>query len=203
LKFRSSKEKFVTSFQLFDARLAGMRENFDFAAEPQNAFASFEEATHYLEQVCARLELNHLAYSLVHSIDGTPDQVSWIATYDPAYMSYYMEHYSHLGDPSVETAFANNGIVDWAEWLSSDSMWRELFPMATRYGITKYGVSFPLNDGDFGNVLFSVNVKSSDEDWKLLRDSLVERFRPFAVYFHGRIKPLIQMRERAEINFAA
>ena len=94
-----------------------MRDDLDFAAEPRNAFASFEEATHYLEQLCARLEVNHLAYSLVHSIDGIPDQVSWIATYDPAYMSYYMKHYSHLGDPSVEIAFANNRVVDWAELL--------------------------------------------------------------------------------------
>ena len=180
-----------------------MRGDLDLAAEPTGAFVSFEEATHYLEQVCARLEINHLAYSLVHSIDGTPDQISWIATYDPAYMSYYMEHYSHLGDPSVDTAFANNGIVDWAEWLSSDSMWRELFPTATRYGITKYGVSFPLKDGDFGNVLFSINVKSNDRDWIGVRDSLLQKFRPFAVYFHRRVKPLIQLRQVAEIKFMA
>jgi hypothetical protein len=180
-----------------------MRADFDLAAEPRNAFVSFEEATHYLEQVCARLKVNHLAYSLVHSIDGTPDQVSWIATYDPAYMSYYMEHYSsHLGDPSVEIAFANNRIVDWAELLSSDSMWQELLPVANRYGITKYGVSFPLKDGDFGNVLFSINVKSNDKDWIGVRDNLLRKFRPFAVYFHGRIKSLIQSREFAEIKFA-
>lgn len=179
-----------------------MRDDLDFAAEPRNAFASFEEATHYLEQLCGRLEVNHLAYSLVHSIDGIPDQVSWIATYDPAYMSYYMKHYSHLGDPSVEIAFANNRVVDWAELLSSDSMWQELFPVATRYGITKYGISFPLKDGDFGNVLFSINVKSNDKDWIGVRDNLLHKFRPFAVYFHGRIKSLIQSREFAEINFA-
>jgi hypothetical protein len=62
---------------------------------------------------------------------------------------------------------------------------------------------FPVKDGDFGNLLFSVNVKSNDEDWKLLRDSLAESFRPFAAYFHGRVKPLIKTRESAEINFVA
>jgi hypothetical protein len=173
------------------------------SGESTSAFTSFEEATHYLEWACARLEVNHLAYSLVHSIDGTPDQISWIATYDPAYMSYYMEHYSHLGDPSVDTAFANNRIVDWAELLSSDSMWQDLFPMASRYGITKYGVSFPLKDGDFGNVLFSINVKSNDIDWPDVRNDLLRKFRPFAVDFHRRIKPLIQSRKLVEITFAA
>jgi hypothetical protein len=151
---------------------------------------------------CARAWKSTILPSLVHSIDGIPDQVSWIATYDPAYMSYYMKHYSHLGDPSVEIAFANNRVVDWAELLSSDSMWQELFPVATRYGITKYGISFPLKDGDFGNVLFSINVKSNDEDWIGARDNLLQKFRPFAVYFHGRIKSLIQSRKCAEIKFA-
>ena len=180
-----------------------MRADFDLAAEPKSAFVSFEEATHYLEQACVRLEVHHLGYTLVHFIDGIPDQVSWIATYDPAYMSHYQEHYTQLGDPTVEIAFADNRVVDWVEMLSSDSMWQELLPVAIRYGITKYGISFPLKDGDFGNVLFSVNVKCNDEEWFGVRDNLLQKFRPFAVYFHGRVKPLIQSREFAEIKFTA
>ena len=50
--------------------------------------------------------------------------------------------------------------------------------------------------------LFSVNVKSNDKDWILVRDNLLQKFRPFAAYFHGRVKPLIQSREVAEIKFA-
>jgi hypothetical protein len=179
-----------------------MRDDFNLAMEPTGAFTSFEEATHYLEQACVRMEVNHLAYTLMHSIDGTPDQVSWIATYDPAYMNHYMEYYTQLGDPTFEIAFADDSIVDWVELLSLDSMWQELLPVAARYGMTKYGISIPLKDGDFGNVLFSVNVKSNDEEWKLLRDSLVATFHPFAAYFHGRVKPLIESRKFADINFA-
>ena len=180
-----------------------MRDDFDLAAEPRDAFVSFEEATHYLEQVCVRMEVNHLGYTLVHLIDGTPDQVSWIATYDPAYMSHYLKNYGHFEDPTLDIAFADNSVVDWAEVLSWDSMWQELFPVANRYGITKYGVSFPLKDGEFGNVLFSVNVKCTDEEWDFLRDSLVKRFRPFAAYFQKRVKSLIQARALGEIKFTA
>jgi hypothetical protein len=180
-----------------------MRDDFDLAAEPKDAFTSFEEATHYLEQVCVRMDVNHLGYTLVHLIDGTPDQVSWIATYDPAYMSHYLKNYGHFEDPTLDIAFADNSVVDWVALLPLDSMWQELLPVANRYGITKYGISFPLKDADFGNLLFSVNVKSNDEDWILLRERLAERFRPFAAYFHGRVKSLIQSREVAEINFAA
>ena len=173
---------------------------FDLANEPKSAFATFEEATHYLEDVCARLMVNHLSYWLVHSIDGTPDQVTWITTYDPAYMSFYMENYTPLWDSSFETAIAENQVLDWAE---DDSTKSNLLPTALKYGITKYGISVPLRDGDFGDVLFSVNVKSTDEKWALQREDIVAKFRPFAVYFHGRAKPLIQSRKFAEINFAA
>ena len=173
---------------------------FDLAKEPKSAFATFEEATHYLEDVCARLQVNHLSYWLVHSVDGTPDQVSWITTYDPAYMSFYMANYTPLGDSSFESAIAENQVLDWAE---DDSTKSDLLPTALKYGITKYGISVPLRDGDFGDVLFSVNVKSTDEQWGLQREDIVAKFRPFAVYFHGRAKPLIQSRKFAEINFAA
>jgi len=77
-----------------------MQSDFDLANESRSAFATFEEATHYLEDVCARLKVNHLSYWLVHSIDGTPDQVTWITTYDPSYMSFYMANYTPLGDSS-------------------------------------------------------------------------------------------------------
>ena len=174
--------------------------DFDLALEPKSAFATFEEATHYLEDVCARMKINHLSYWLVHSIDGTPDQVTWVATYDPAYMSFYMENYTPLGDRGFEIAIAENLVLDWA---GDDPSGQDLLPTAHKYGITKYGISFPLRDGEFGDVMFSVNVKSNDAEWELLQEDLIAKFRPFAVYFHGRAKPLIQSRKFAEINFAA
>jgi hypothetical protein len=115
-------------------------------------------------------------------------------------MSFYMANYTPLGDSSFESAIAENQVLDWA---ADDSTKSNLLPTALKYGITKYGISVPLRDGDFGDVLFSVNVKSTDEEWALLREDIVAKFRPFAVYFHGRAKPLIQSRKFAEINFAA
>ena len=175
----------------------------DFATQPTCPFGSFEEATRYLEQACAGMNVNHLAYALISSLGGAPDLLAWIATYDPAYMSYYMEHYTQLGDPVYEIAFATNAVIDWAEMVARDSVSQELEPVAARYGITRYGISIPLEDSDFGNVLFSVNVKSNDAEWPAVRARLVERFRPLAHYFHGRIKPLIELRKLAEINFSA
>lgn len=173
----------------------------DSAAQPSGVFGSFEEATRYLERACALMDVNHLAYTLMRSVDGAPELAAWVATYDPAYMSYYMENHTQLGDPAFETAFATHAVIDWVELLAHDRVSQELHAMSARYGITKHGVSIPVMDGDFGNVLFSVNVKSNDEAWPAVQGSLVQRFRPFAHYFHGRIKPLIESRKLAEIKF--
>ena len=173
----------------------------DSAVQPTGVFGSYEEATRYLERACALMDVNHLAYTLMRSVDRSPDLAAWVATYDPAYMSYYMENHTQLGDPAFEMAFATKAVIDWVEMLAHDPVSQELHVMSARYGITKYGVSIPVMDGDFGNILFSVNVKSNDEEWPAVQDSLVKRFHPFAHYFHGRIKPLIETRKLAEFKF--
>jgi Autoinducer binding domain len=178
-------------------------EELDLSKETKEPFASFEEATRYLEKCCQKLDVLHLSYWLLSNVDGAPDQVTWIATYDPAYMSHYMMTYTPLGDPTFEASIAEHVFHDWDEVLNDDEMMQDLLPVATKYGITRYGVSIPLQDGDFGDILFSVNVKSSPDKWFLLRHDLVERFLPFAHYFHQRAKPLIASRKLAEIDFAA
>jgi hypothetical protein len=177
-----------------------MRNDPDLGTEPKTPFGSFEEATHYLEMACAKMGVNHLSYALMRSAQGTMDTVAWIATYDPAYMSYYMANYTQLGDPAIEAAFAEGKVMDWVEMAAVDPTSQELFPVAGRYGITKFGISIPLRDGPTDNVLFSVNVKCSDAEWPLLRGSLEARFRPLALYFHRRTAPLVDLREAAEIN---
>ena len=175
--------------------------NPDLANQPTCAFGSFEEATRYLEQVCAEMNVNHLSYVLLDSLGGAPELLSWIATYEPAYMSYYMGHCTQLGDPAFEAAFAKNSAIDWAEMLTWDPVTLELLSVAARYGITKYGISIPLEDTGFGNILFSVNVKSNDTEWPQVRDCLAEKFRTFGHYFHRRVRPLVELRKLAEISF--
>lgn len=177
--------------------------NMDLQKEPKGAFASFEEATRYLEQACARMKVNHLSYWLVSSVDGTPDQVTWISTYDPAYMSYYMMNYTPLGDPTFEMSISDNTLLDWDEATADDPTTQSLMTVAVKYGITRYGVSIPLKDGAFGDILFSANMISDNEEWPLLKEDLVSKLRPFAHYFHERAKPLIASRKISEINFAA
>ena len=42
--------------------------DFDLQKEPKSAFASFEEATRYLEDCCARFNVLHLSYWLLSQL---------------------------------------------------------------------------------------------------------------------------------------
>jgi hypothetical protein len=176
---------------------------FDYTQELNSPFATFEEATSFLERAAKGFGVSHLSYWLVTYRDGVHDDVVWIATYDPAYMNHYMRNHTPLGDPGFETALRDNTVLDWTDWIRDDEVSREMHAKAQRYGISKHGISIPIREEGFGDVLFSVNVQCADENWVLVKGDLLARFRAFAHYFHHRVKPLTIARNRGAPAFAA
>jgi hypothetical protein len=162
--------------------------------EPDVPFGSVEEATRYLEDLSQRMGVRHFSYWLLTYVDGTPDDVVWIATYDPAYMSFYMSTFTPLGDPGFEAATGHGKLIDWTAWHKTDRTSQELYETARKFGIGKYGVSLPYKDPDAGDVLFSINVESDDEHWPEHLREIIAIYRPFVVQFHGRVKPMITAR---------
>ena len=64
-------------------------------------FGSMEKATAFLLQSAAEAKVRHLSYWYLQYLDGAPDQVIWSATYDPAYMNYYMSLFTPLYDQLI------------------------------------------------------------------------------------------------------
>ena len=163
----------------------------DMKLEPTAPFASFEEATVYLEGMCRRMGVRHLSYWCVSLDNGSPDQVTWISTYDPAYMTQYMHNMTPLGDPAFEM---ESPLIDWADVISDGESMRTMQLTAAKYGITKYGLSYPMADGDTRRIMFSVNVNCRDADWESEKSRLANPLRLLAQYFHCRAKPLVESR---------
>ncbi len=160
--------------------------------EPTEPFRNYAEATHYLEDLAARLQLRHLSYFVVTFRDGTPDDVVWVATYDPAYMAQYMAHYTPLGDPAFDQAATAGAFADWSEMIGRDDpVTSDLERRAARFGITRYGLTMTMEDPGFGRVMFSVNDRCGAADWPARRKLLEAAFRPFMQDFHQRMKPLV------------
>ncbi|MBC8038512.1 MAG: autoinducer binding domain-containing protein [Rhizobiales bacterium] len=171
--------------------------NFDPTNEPDAAFVSFEEATQYLEKMCRIFQVRHLSYWSLSLVGGLPDEVTWIATYDPAYMSHYMRNYTPVGDPTFESVATDPVLIDWADSSSQDPAVRAIHRAAEKYGIAKHGLSYGFRDGADRAVMFSVNVECADPQWPTEKQRIVGVFRGFAHYFHGRGKPLVESRRIA------
>jgi Autoinducer binding domain len=175
----------------------------DFTAEHKAPFRSYRDATHYLEDLAKRTGIKHFSYWLVSNQDGSPDDVIWISTYDPNYMSFYMSQYTPMGDPGFGVAIGKGSPLDWTHWQQDDPVTKTLLENAARYGIGKYGISLPFRDPYQNDILFSVNVESNDAEWETLRLHLVATYWPFLEQFHARVWPLVIRKPDEKLNFEA
>lgn len=155
------------------------------------AFSTFEEATVYLEESARRADVKHLSYWYLQFVDGLPDQVIWVATYDPTYMSQYMSKFTPMGDPVMGAVMDESVTIDWTEWHLNDGVSSAIWDVAKTYDITRFGLSFPIRGAGEDKVIFSVNADSTDSLWPKQRGVLAARFRPFANEFNVRMKRLI------------
>lgn len=162
------------------------------AAASLAPFRSFEEATKFLEDTALRAEVRHLSYWYLQYEDSAPDHVVWVSTYDPTYMSIYMQKFTPLGDEVIGRVVDDNAVIDWVEWLDVSA---DIYIEAQKFGITKYGISLPIDSGSEDRVIFSVNIDSDDASWNMQRGVLVKRFRTFAREFHFRMEVLVASQE--------
>lgn len=165
--------------------------------EPKEAFTSFEDATQYLEKMAQIFMVRHFSYWSLSLLHGQPDQVTWIATYDPAYMAYYMGHYTPLGDPAFENASGKASMIDWSEPSAINPTTDAMKQAASRYGIAEHGLSYHFKDGPARNIMFSVNVDCLPGQWADEKARIIGGFCGFAHYFHGRARQLIESRREA------
>lgn len=167
---------------------------FEARREPRDAFTSFEEATQYLEKMTRIFQVRHFSYWNLALAHGTPDQVTWIATYDPAYMAYYMSHYTPLGDPVFEEVQGKATMIDWGEPSALNPTTEAMLEAAGRYGIARNGLSYHFTDGPDRSIMFSVNAECKREDWAGEKARIIGGFSGLAHYFHGRARPLVESR---------
>lgn len=164
---------------------------------PGDSFSSFEAATKYLEKMCKVLGVKHLSYWSLGVVDGLPDQVTWIATYDPAYMAHYMHMYTPLGDPAFDEAEEKPHVIDWQELNAVQATASKISAQAARYGIAKHGLSYPFRDGPSRHIMFSVNIDCSDSEWPQEKARATAMISGFAHYFHQRAKAMVNARRSA------
>jgi len=154
-------------------------------------FHSMEEASTFLIAAAAEAKVLHLSYWYLQYQGGAPDQVIWSATYDPAYMNYYMSKFTPLDDPVINGVMENK-FVDWSEWFSVDHLAQQMNNVATKYGLTRYGISMPLQAPGDDKIIFSVCMDSNETEWPQQRGMLAMRILPLAKEFNSRMRYLVK-----------
>ncbi len=166
-----------------------------------SSFLAFEDATQYLLDQADLQNVLHLSYWYLQFEAGLPDQVIWVSTYDPEYMSEYMQRFTPMGDPVIGTVMDDH-VVDWAEWLSADGVSEDILKYATKYGLTKYGISMPLPARGDDKIIFSVCIDSNDVLWPSQRIELAKRLKPIALDFSARMRTLIAAGQKGASVYA-
>ncbi|MEO6609650.1 MAG: autoinducer binding domain-containing protein [Aestuariivirga sp.] len=165
------------------------------------SFLTFEDATRFLVEEASEQNVLHLSYWYLQFEAGLPDQVIWVSTYDPEYMREYMQRFTPMGDPVIGTVM-DQRVVDWAEWLSADGVSEDILKTASKYGLTKYGVSMPLPAPGSDKIIFSVCIDSNDIDWQFQRLELIKRLKPTALEFSARLRTLIAAGQKGASVYA-
>jgi hypothetical protein len=165
------------------------------------SFMTYEDATRFLTEEAQQQNVLHLSYWYLQFEAGLPDQVIWVSTYDPEYMSQYMQRFTPMGDPVIGTVM-DQRVVDWAEWLSADGVSEDILKTASKYGLTKYGISMPLPAPGDDKIIFSVCIESNDIDWKFQRLDLAKRLKPTALEFSARMRTLIAAGQKGTSVYA-
>ena len=166
----------------------------------QTPFRSVEEATNFLVQQAGLSGVRHLSYWYLQFKGGTPDQVIWVASYDPAYMSHYMSNFTPLNDPVI-TSVMEDKFVDWSEWFDYDHLAQSVDGILAQYGITRFGLSMPLAGPGEDKIIFSLCADSTMATWPEARNRLAKTFLPFAKSFDRFMRPLVMAGEEGKSVF--
>ncbi len=167
---------------------------FDLFNEASKPFSTEKESSEYLRAARDRFSVLNLSYWFLGASPQVPDRLTWLSTYDAAYMEVYMREYTPLRDPAFDLCFRRLLPLDWGEVRATDDQCRMIHEVAEQYGIGRHGISFPIRDHGFGDALFSVNFECDDRQWQSIRQDLANGLHLFAHFYHLRIKPLIATR---------
>ncbi len=136
-----------------------------------------------LDTICATLELDHVAYLGVNTLDASFHAV---ATYAEEWKQHYISHDLYLSDPCLRSGLRSHAPVKWGR-LSHDPNYHTVFSQAHDFGITTTGVTIPIRSrfGDMG--LLSATRACSAAEWDAQCKRIMVRLQEHSALIHDTI----------------
>lgn len=164
----------------------------------------------FLDQICARFELDHAAYAGTNPISGA---VHGYVNYPDAWKRHYTENALHRVDPTLLVASRSIAPVDWHR-LERTPGFERTFREAHDFGITARGLTIPVR-GPYGDIgMLSVTRDCSEAEWAKLAAQILPDLQSVAVHVHDTVMrsdvlsralryPALSTREREILQWIA
>lgn len=138
-------------------------------------------------------DVEHAVY---HSVSGTGEQYAAL-TYAPEWVDHYIEQdYARL-DPVVLGALKQFQPMDWKRLDWSNAAARDFLHEAIDSGIGNQGYSIPIRGPNGQFALFTVNKRTTDQDWAKFTLEHASDFLLLAHFIHERANHIDKTTEPA------
>ncbi len=126
------------------------------------------------------LQVEHVAY---HAMSCRREPLV-IVTYSPEWCDYYMGNQFEKIDPVVQNAFKRFHPYDWKSLSWSTKTARKMLGEAIDGGVGNQGLSIPVRGPNGDLALFTINHRTSDQDWVRFCESNMYMLLLIAHYLH-------------------
>ena len=142
-----------------------------------------EKFVAFLDQICARFEIDYAAYAGNNPVSGT---MHGYVNYNRDWKNRYISNSYHLIDPTLQKATRSIAPVDWRR-IERDENFKTVFNAASDFGITEQGLTIPVR-GPFGDIgMLSVTRKCTATEWDNLISHIIVDLQSVAVHIHDTV----------------
>lgn len=133
-------------------------------------------------------DVEHAVY---HSVSGTGEQYAAL-TYDAAWVEHYIEEDYNRLDPVVIGALKHFQPMDWKALDWSNRAARDFLHEAIDSGLGNQGYSVPIRGPNGQFALFTVNKRTTDQNWACFTAANASNLLLLAHYIHERANHINQ-----------
>jgi len=154
-----------------------------------------EELADALNVISARYGLSHVTFLALRTGSTSPLTPFYASTYPQEWINTYVVNDYIAIDPVV--AIARTGLlpVDWSLVKRQSGEVTRFFDDAIRHGVGPNGLAIPIRGANGERCLFSVSSDLPNEDWAVLKRSIVHELHIIAYYLHEEVMTISGLRQ--------
>lgn len=153
-----------------------------------------EELAGALHVISARYGLSHMTFLALRTGSTSPLIPFYVSTYTQEWINTYVVNDYIAIDPVVALARTDLLPVDWSLVKRQSDEVARFFADAIRHGVGPNGLTIPIRGANGERCLFSVTTDLPNEDWAVLKQSIVHELHIIAYYLHEKVMRISGLR---------